>query len=115
MNRTIELKHVKSKEPVHTLIDTLIDRLEEKLRHFPTDAVSLHVLFEENASRRLYRTALTCHVPRHMIVTHEERRDPGASLREAFEEVERQLVKRYAMMRKNHRRRPTRRSTEAET
>ena len=96
MKRTIELKHVEAKGHVRRLIEELISRLEDKLRHFRQDAVSVHVLFEENGNRSLYRTSLSCHIPRHMIAAHEENRQPGVAIRRAFAEVERQLEKQTA-------------------
>ncbi len=99
MKRTIELKHVGPKQHVQTLLDGLIGRLEEKLSHFPSDAVSLHVVFEENGTHKLFRTALTCHVPGHTVAAHEEGRNAGASIRAAFAEVQRQLEKQKASLR----------------
>ena len=102
MKRMIELKHVGPKDHVRGLIDQLIDRLEAKLQHFPEDAVSLHALFEENGTHKLYRTSLTCHVPGHLVAAHEEGRDAGQAIRESFDEVERQLDKRNALRRREH-------------
>ena len=99
MKRIIELKHVGAKRHVWTLLEELIDRLEEKLQHFSADSVSLHVVFEENGTHKLYRTSLTCHVPKHTVAAHEERRVAGEAIRKAFAEVERQLEKRKAIAR----------------
>jgi len=100
MRRVIELKHVGPKEHVRTLIGELIDRLEGKLRHFPEDALSIHVLFEENGTHALYHTSLTCHVPGHLVVARKESKDAGAAIREAFGELGRQLEKRSALLRR---------------
>lgn len=102
MKRIIELKHVGPKAVVRQLLEDLIDRLEERLSHFKQDALSLHVLFDENGSHKLYRTSLSCHLPGHMIAAHEEGRDPGLTIRKAFAEVERQLEKQKAFMRREH-------------
>jgi len=99
MKRTLELKHVGPRHHVHQLLEELIDRLEGKLTHFPSDAVSLHAVFEENGAHKLYRTSLTCHVPGHTVAAHEEDHDPGSSIRQAFAEIERQLEKRKALLR----------------
>ena len=112
MQRVIDLKHVGPKTQVRRLIEELIDRLEDKLQHFPSDALSVHVLFEANGSQRLYRVAVTCHVPGYMVAAHEENRDPGVAIRKTFDEVERQLLKRNAMLNREHRRQ-TRRKTMA--
>jgi ribosome-associated translation inhibitor RaiA len=102
MKRFIELKHIGPRTQVRQLIDELLDRLEHKVRHFSPDAVSAHVLFEENGTRTLFRASVTCHVPRRMVAAHEEQRDPGAAIRRAFKEVERQLEKQDTMQRQRH-------------
>lgn len=100
MKRIIDVRHVGPKAHVQRLLEELLDRLEKRLTHFPADTVSVHVVFEENRAHQLYRTALTCHVPNHTLVAHEERRDAGSSIRETFEELERQLDKQNALRRK---------------
>ncbi|MBI3021958.1 MAG: HEAT repeat domain-containing protein [Candidatus Omnitrophica bacterium] len=105
MKRTIDLKHVGPRAHVQRLLEELIDRVGRKLKHFPEEAVSMHVLFEENGARKLYRTSLTCHVPGHTVAAHEERREAGSSIREAFAELERQLEKQKALLHHEHRRR----------
>ena len=102
MKRTIELKRIGPKAQVRALLEDLIGRLEARLAHFPQDAVSIHVVFEENGSHKLCRTSIACHVPGHTVAAHEEDRDPGASIREAFGEVERQLEKEKALLRHEH-------------
>ena len=105
MKRMIEVKHVGPREHVRQLLEALLGRLEERLSHFPDDTVSLHVVFDENGAHQLYRTALTCHLPGHTVAAHEENRNPGTSIRQAFAEVERQLEKQKAFLRQEHLRR----------
>ncbi len=105
MKRFIELKHVGPKAHVRTLIDELIDRVEAKLQGVSGEATSVHVLFEENGSHKLYHTSLSCHVPGHLLAAHEEGRDAGATIRQAFEELERQLDKCHAILRHERSRR----------
>ena len=103
MKRIIELKHVGPKEHVRNLLQELIARLEEKLSHIPYDAASIHVVFEENTAHKIYRTSVTCHVPRQIAAAHEERRNAGESIRKAFAEISRQVHKQQAI---RHRKRP---------
>ncbi len=106
MKRTIDLKHVGPKDHVRHLIEDLSEHLEEKLRHFPREAVSLHVVFEENGTHTLYRASVTCHVPGHMLATHHESHDSGSAIREAFDELERRVEKETtALRRRRHLRR----------
>jgi ribosomal subunit interface protein len=102
MTRVIEVKHVEAKQQVRSLIDGLIDRLEEKLTHFRNDSISVHALFEENGSRTLCRTLVTCHIPGHTVAAHEEGRNAGTSIRKTFSEIERQLSKHSARLRREH-------------
>lgn len=99
MKRTIELKHVGPKAHVRALLEELIGRLEDRLGHMATEAVSLHVVFDENGSHQLFRTAVSCHLPGHTVAAHEERREAGLSIRRAFAELERQLEKVKAIRR----------------
>jgi ribosome-associated translation inhibitor RaiA len=110
MRRFIELKHVGPKQHVHTLLEALSDRLEDKLGHISGDAVSLHVVFDESGSHKLYRTSLACHLPGHTVAAHEEQRDPGTSIRRAFAELERQLEKQKAILQRERLRRRSKRT-----
>ncbi|MBI4598067.1 MAG: HEAT repeat domain-containing protein [Candidatus Omnitrophica bacterium] len=110
MKSTIELKHVGPRQHVQHLLEELIGRLEDRLRHFRGEALSIHVVFEENGARKLYRTSVTCHIPRRIIAAHEEHRDPGISIRESFAEIERQLEKQLARFRPHALRRRAARS-----
>lgn len=105
MKRQIELKHVGPKEHVKTLIEELIDRLEGKLERFPTEAISIHVLFNENKARKLYRAAVTCHIPRYTMAAHEEGHNPGSTIRKAFSEISKQISRRTAAARREYQRR----------
>ncbi len=108
MKRTIELKHVGPKHHVRNLLEELIARLEDKLAHVPSEAISVHVVFEENGAHKLYRASLTCHLPGQTVAAHEERRDAGEAIRKVFSEVERQLEKRKAVLHRERLRRQLR-------
>ena len=110
MKRLFEIKHIGPRTQVQALLTHLSDRLEEKLRHFPPDAVTLHVLFDESGSRKLYRAAVTCHVPGHTVAAHEEHRTAGRCIRDAFAELARQLEKQKATVRHERDRRRMRRA-----
>ena len=61
-----------------------------------------HAVFEENGSRRVYRSSVTCHLPKHVVAAHEEGRDAGDVIRASFAEVQRQLEKQKAIVRHEH-------------
>lgn len=112
MKLSVELKHVGPRAHVQRLIEELAARVEHKLRHFPSDAVSLHAAFDENGSHRLYRTSLTCHLPGRTVAAREERRDAGISIHETFAELERRLEKQKALLRHERLRRRRTRNTQ---
>ena len=117
MKRTIELKHVGPRQHVQRLLDELIDRIEEKLKRVARDSTTVHVVFDENGTHKLYRIALTCHLPGHLLAAHEEGRQAGPAIRAAFAELERQLEKHMAHIRHERQRRDskrTRRTTETQ-
>lgn len=110
MRCTIELKHVGPRQHVQQLLEELTARLEEKVAHFPAEAVSLHLAFEENGRHTLYRMSLSCHVPGHSVAAHQEGRNAGLCIRKAFAEVERQLEKQKAIIRHERQLRRSRRA-----
>ena len=99
MKRAIEVKHVRPRAQVQALLEALSDRLADKLRHFPDEAVTLRVVFDDNGRHSLHHIALTCHVPGHTAAAHEEGREAGAVIRAGFAELERQLDKTKATVR----------------
>ena len=105
MTRLIELRHVGPRKHVQQLLEGLVDRLEDRLHGVPKDGASVHVVFEENAAHKLYRISLTCHVPGHIAAAREEGHKPGAIIRDAFAELERQLGKQIAILRHETQRR----------
>ena len=109
MNRTIEIKHIEPRTQVRQLLEELCDRLEEKLQHFRQESVSIHIQFEENGRRTLSHIKLSCHLPGHLVAAHEEGREPGAIIRKAFAEIERQIEKQKAHVRGDYQRRKQRR------
>ena len=100
MRCTIEVKHVGPKAHVRELIQSLADRLDDKLQHLAPESVSLRVVFDENGTHALYRAAVTCYIPRHVVSAHEESREAGVAIRKAFAEVKRQLDKPLAAFRR---------------
>ncbi len=105
MKRSIEVKHVGPRGQVLSLLEELMDRLEDKLSHFPSDAVSFHVMFNESGTHKLYRISLSCHLPGRVVAAREEGRDAGTVIRQAFYELQRQLEKHKAILRQEHLRR----------
>jgi len=91
----------------HERIEQLIDRMTEKhlerhLSHMQPDMVQLFAIVEKNRHHHdLYRVALRLHVPRTVLVAREDGHDLEVILREAFEELERQVERYLARLRRD--------------
>src|SRR4051812_43721646 len=89
MERNIEFKGFQPYEEIQELIDTLVMRLDNKIKGLsPT---FLRLLVEENSVRTLYHVFLTVELPGKTLAAKEERHERQVSLESAFDEIERQL------------------------
>jgi len=85
-------------------------RLGRQLVRFPHDATRLRTLVREVGGRPGCEASLTLQLPSKTLAVSEEGRDPRSALAHAFLELERQLKKEKARLRRAH---AWRRSTEA--
>jgi ribosome-associated translation inhibitor RaiA len=97
MNHNVEFKHFEPDQKIRKLIAELIKKLERRAKRFPPDEVFLRLLIEENSIRKLYHVSLTVKIPgkspatKKTLATKEERHDLIETLRDAFDEIERQF------------------------
>jgi RNA polymerase sigma factor (sigma-70 family) len=91
MTHQIELKGLPSESSerhVRTLIDREIPRVERKLK---VDEAFLRIMVEETPAHKLFRVSLTLDVPEKTLVAIKQGHDVEAAIREAFDDVERQV------------------------
>ena len=105
MRHTLTFKHVSSKASLEPLIEELIEHLERQANGHQQEAMTVHVAVENNHAHKLVRSSVTCVVPRKTLAAHAESHDAVASIRSAFEDVDRQLKKYKARLRGDHLRR----------
>jgi ribosomal subunit interface protein len=121
MKHNVEFKHFEPRERVRKLVEELIARLEKQIQDFPKDSVFLRVLIEENPTRKLYHVSITLELPGTTLTAKEERHDPIETIRDAFNEIERQIERHKARLRRDYlwkrpaRREELRRETKAKT
>jgi len=109
MQSNVEFKDFEPPKQITSLVDRLTSKLEKNIKTFSSDAVRLRLMVEHNSARKLYTASLTLDVPGKTIAGKEEQHDFQAALRVVFEEVDRQLKKYKANLRKEHWKRPDRR------
>jgi len=97
MNHNVEFKHFQPDQRIRKLIDELINKLEKRAKRFRPDEVFLRLMIEENSVRKLYHVSLVLEIPgkraatKKNLATKEERHDLNETIRDAFDEIERQL------------------------
>jgi ribosomal subunit interface protein len=89
MERNIEFKDFQPEDHVQELIDTLIRRLDKKMKRF--SPVFLRLLVEKNSVRTLYHVSLTLDWPGKTLAAKQESHQVQVSLEKAFDEIESQL------------------------
>ena len=102
MNHNIEYKNFEPDEHITTLLESLITKVERKVRNFSPDAVFLRILIEENSVRALYLVSITMDVPGKTLATKEDRHDIDVAIRDAFIEIERQAQGQKSRLRGEH-------------
>ena len=97
MKHNVEFKNFEPEERIRKLIAQLINKLQKRAKRFPPDEVFLRLMIEENPVRKLYHVSLVLEIPgkspaiKKTLATKEERHDLHETLRDAFDEIERQL------------------------
>ncbi|SRR6059036_3805227 len=109
MERNIEFKALELDEQIRKLIDRLISKLEKTASAFSPELAHLRLFVEYIAAHKLYEVSITLDLPGRKLAAKEERHDLKASIRAAFDEIERQLKKYKASLRGDHWKRPARR------
>lgn len=102
MQHSLTFKHVTVKPYLTQLVDELLAHLEEHTATFEDDAAFIHVVIEQNKARTLFKVSLHCEVPRRTLVAREEGHGAVAVMREAFDELERQLGRYKDKRRRTH-------------
>jgi RNA polymerase sigma factor (sigma-70 family) len=90
------------REPLEPLLQQLAAHLEKQVADFPQDTVLLHGTLEKHLSSALYRAALVLRLPRRTLIAHEEHTSAQRTVEKAFAEIERQLKKYNALLRREH-------------
>jgi ribosomal subunit interface protein len=102
MHHSLTFKRVSVKPYLAVLVDELFSHLDEHTASFEDDSAFVHAVIEQNKARTLFRVGLHCEVPKTTLAVHEEGHDAVAVLREAFDELERQLGRYKAKRRRTH-------------
>ena len=113
MKTSINYKHVE--RPAHALIEKEIERhtgkLKKLLKTYEPDLTQLHATFSKNGRPQAFACALTLSLPTGTLHATADAARIRTSCNEAFAEIEAQLKKHQARLRKDYewkRKRPLR-------
>lgn len=112
MRQQIRFINCREDEPLRCVVDARLQRLERQLAAGKMARTAfLHGIVEKNPAHERYRVTLTLNVPARTLVAKEEGHEAGAVIREAMDELERQVAKHKAFIRQEPLwRRPARRA-----
>jgi ribosomal subunit interface protein len=102
MNLSINYKHVESPQAVEKEVARQIIKLGKLLKHYPADLVQLHGVFSRNQRTDEQSCSLTISLPSGTLHATGSGRSALAGCKCAFSEIESQVKKHQALLRKEH-------------
>ena len=102
MKLSITFKNVESHDSAETHMSPCLRKLERLLKTYEPDLVQLHGVFSRAARKEEYSLSVTLSLPSgalHAVGTGEDLR---ASCKQAFNEIESQVKKHQALLRKDY-------------
>ncbi len=102
MHISVSYKDLEHREPVEHEIARHRSKLARLLKRYSPDLVQLHGGFEKHPRRVLYEFSLNLSLPTGTLHATGEGPDVRSSVKEAFAELERQVKKHQAKVRREH-------------
>jgi ribosome-associated translation inhibitor RaiA len=102
MKLSITFKNLDSHDSAESPVARCVKKLERLLQSYEPDLVQLHGVFSRMPRKEEYSFSLTLYLPSgtlHAVGTGEDIR---ASCKQAFHEIEAQMKKRQALLRKDY-------------
>jgi ribosomal subunit interface protein len=102
MNISLNYKHVDLREPVEAELSRHVGKLGKLLRSYAPELVQLHGAFEKHPRKVEYAFSLNLSLPTGTLHATGEGPDLRLSVKQAFGELERQIKKHQAKLRKEY-------------
>jgi ribosome-associated translation inhibitor RaiA len=102
MKLSISYKHVESQEEVVKDVEKHVAKLNKFLQAYAPDLVQLHGVFAENAHKEEHSCTLNLSLPTGLLHATGIGKNPRASCKKAFSELESQVKKHQALLRKDY-------------
>jgi ribosomal subunit interface protein len=111
MKMAISYKHVDVPSTVEPAVEKHVEKIAVLLQSYDPDLVQLHGSFEKHKKRSSYAFDVSVSLPTGTLHATGEATDPVTCARKGFSELESQIKKHQALLRKDYewkRKRPTR-------
>jgi ribosomal subunit interface protein len=102
MRLSISYKHVESHEFVEKDVDRHVEKLNKLLRAYAADLVQLHGVFGKNPHKEEYTCTLNLSLPSGNIHATAAGKNIPAAGKKSFSELEAQVKKHQALLRKDY-------------
>lgn len=102
MKITISYRHIESPQAVETALDRHVSKIGKLLKSYAPDLVQFHGGFEKQPHRPEYIFSANLSLPTGTLHATGDGPDPARSARKAFVELEKQIKKHQALLRKDY-------------
>lgn len=102
MNVALNYKNVDSREPVEAGVSRHLTKLGKLLKSYSPDLVQLHGTFEKHPRKVEYMCSLNLSLPTGTLHATGDGPDVRASVKQGFADLERQVKKHMAKLRKDY-------------
>ncbi len=102
MKLSISYKHVQSQESVEKDVEHHVEKLNKLLKSYESDLVQLHGVFAGNSHRKEQSCTLNLSLPTGSLHATGTGKNVRTSCKHAFSELESQLKKHQALLRKDY-------------
>ena len=102
MKLSISYKNVESQETVEQGVNRHVERLNKLLKVYDEDLVQLHGVFGRNAHKEEYSCTLNLSLPTGPLHATAAGKNVPAACKKAFSELESQVKKHQALLRKDY-------------
>ena len=102
MKISISYRHVESAQALEKALDRHTSKIAKLLKSYEPDLVQLHGGFEKQPHRAEYSFSANLSLPTGTLHANAEGPDPATSARKAFVELESQIKKHQARLRKDY-------------
>ena len=102
MNISISYKFVKEHQPIEEEVGRYTGKLSKLLKVYPSDAVHIHCVFARNLHNNEHSFSLNLKLPTGTLHATGTGSGERASCKQAFRDLEEQVKKHQARLRKDH-------------